>query len=138
MLALRYRWQWIAVNTLLIAIVTILTIVPAILMPQQVNELPGVDKWLHALTFAILALWFTGQYARRSYWLIAIGLAGYGALIEIGQSLIPYRSAEWGDLVADVAGIAVGLVIALLVTGGWSLRAEQWFVDRFGGSIRKQ
>ena len=138
MLPLRYRRQWIAVNALLIAVVTALTVVPAFLMPRQVTGLPGVDKWLHALTFAILALWFTGQYARRSYWLIAIGLAGYGALIEIGQSLIPYRSAEWGDLVADIVGIAAGLVIALLISGGWSLRAEHWFVDRFGGSIRKQ
>ena len=137
MLPLAYRRWWVGLNLLLVSAISVLTIVPAMLAPFPVTEVPGIDKWLHGLTFAILALWFTGQYARQSYGAIAIGLVAYGALIEFGQSLIPYRTAEWGDLVADVAGIGVGMAIALAVSGGWSLRAEHWFVDRFGGSLRK-
>ena len=63
------------------------------------------------------------------------GLTAYGALIEIGQSMIPHRYAEWGDLVADIAGIAAGLLLAALVTGGWSVRAERWLGEKFGRSI---
>ena len=138
MLALRYRRYWIAANLLLIAAVTLLTIVPAILAPMPLADVPDIDKWLHAVTFAILALWFTGQYARPSYWRIAVGLIVYGAAIEFGQSLIPYRTAEWGDLAADAAGVVAGVMIALVATGGWSERAEAWYVDRFGRSVRNE
>jgi hypothetical protein len=40
--------------------------------------------------------------------------------------MIPYRSAEWQDLVADIGGIGIGLAIAVAGLGGWSLRFEQW------------
>ena len=85
-----------------------------------------MDKWLHLLTFLFLSLWFAGQYARSSYWRLVVGLIAFGLLIEAGQAMISYRSAEWMDLVADVCGIAVGLIIALAGLGGWSLRFEQW------------
>ena len=138
MLALHFRRYWIAANVLLITTVTSLTIVPAIFAPTPLTDVPGIDKWLHAVTFAVLALWFTGQYARPSYWKIAAGLIAYGAAIEIGQSLIPYRTAEWGDLAADAAGVLVGVVIALVFTGGWSMKVEAWYVDRFGRPVRNQ
>ena len=138
MLALRFRRYWIAANCLLIFAVTSLTIVPAILAPIPLTDVPGIDKWLHAITFAILALWFTGQYARSSYWKIAAGLIAYGAAIEIGQSMIPYRTAEWGDLAADVAGVLLGVVIALVLTGGWSMKVEAWYVDSFGRPVRNE
>ena len=132
MLPLRFPGRWRAVNLFLLVSVFSLTVIPAIWVTSDVPRWPGIDKWLHGITFAMLALWFTGQYARRSYWMIVLGLAFYGALIEIGQSMIPYRSAEWGDLAADIAGIAAGVLIALVATGGWSLRAETWFSNRIG------
>jgi len=55
-----------------------------------------------------------------------LGLVAFGVLIELGQEMIPYRSAEWKDLVADIAGIGIGLAIAVTGLGGWSLRFEQW------------
>ena len=88
-----------------------------------------VDKWLHGIAFAVLAVWFAGQYQRRSYWRIALGLLAFGVLIEACQRMVTYRSAEWFDIVADAAGIAVGLCIALAGLGGWSL----WFENRLDG-----
>jgi VanZ family protein len=38
-------------------------------------------------------------------------LLAYGALIEVLQSFTPTRSAEWADLLADSAGIALGLLL---------------------------
>ena len=93
--------------------------------------LPNVDKWMHGLAFAMLALWFTGQYARSSYVRIAIMLLAYGLLIEVVQSFVPYRSAEFADLAADAAGICTGLLIAMLGTGGWCVRAEAWLDKKF-------
>ena len=86
----------------------------------------NIDKWLHGITFMFLALWFSGQYDRRAYWRIAVGLFLFGVLIELCQRMLSYRSAEWYDLWADVAGIVVGLVIAISGLGGWSLRVERW------------
>jgi len=84
------------------------------------------DKWAHGFTFALLAIWYSGQYARRSYWWLALGLLIFGALIEACQSMVTYRTAETGDLIADALGIAVGISIGLIGVGGWSLRVESW------------
>ncbi len=90
----------------------------------------GVDKWLHGITFVILALWFAGQYRPRSYWRIGIGLILFGFLIEGCQRLVTYRSADWFDILADTAGIVVGLSVAAAGLGGWSLRMEERYMRR--------
>ena len=33
----------------------------------------------------------------------------YGLLMELIQAMIPWRSAEWGDVLADAAGAALGI-----------------------------
>ena len=84
------------------------------------------DKVLHIVTFIFLAAWFSGQYARHSYWRIAIGLLAFGAIIELVQGVLSYRTSEWLDLYADGIGIVAGLTIAFLGLGGWSQRVERW------------
>ena len=103
------------------------------LWPERVrieNWLDNPDKWAHLLTFAVLAVWFAGQYRRKSYWRIAAGLVGFGILIELCQQTVGYRSAEWLDLGADVLGIVLGLAIGLAGAGGWSQRFENWYITR--------
>jgi VanZ family protein len=89
-----------------------------------------VDKWLHATTFVVLAVWFAGQYRRNSYWRIGVGLLFFGALIEACQGLVAYRSADWLDIAANAAGIAVGMAVAMAGLGGWSL----WIENRLAGN----
>jgi VanZ family protein len=79
---------------------------------------------LHGITFVFLAVWFAGQYRRKSYWRIAVGLLAFGVLIEACQRLVTYRSADWLDIAADAAGIAVGMAVAMAGLGGWSLWVE--------------
>jgi VanZ family protein len=97
---------------------------------RMVDWLTNLDKWAHMLTFAFLAVWFAGQYTRRSYWRIAAGLVGFGILIELCQRLVGYRSAEWLDIGADVFGIFIGLLIGLAGAGGWSQRFENRYLAR--------
>jgi VanZ family protein len=134
MLALRYAQRWRAASLFLLLTVLIAALMPAVWFGADTRELVtwfmGVDKWLHAITFGFLAAWFSGQYERRYYWRIALGLVLFGVLIEICQRMVSYRSAEWHDLAADVLGVIVGLAVAWLGLGGWSLRAEQWLVRR--------
>ncbi len=131
MLPLRYarRWQAAGIGALALALVAALA--PAILFPFDVQRAGiGIDKWLHALSFMFLTVWFSGQYAPRSYWRIALGMLLFGLLIEVCQRMVASRSAEATDLVADAIGIALGLAIAFAGAGGWSLRVEGWLQAR--------
>ncbi len=134
MLALQFPVRWKLAGVILPLIVLGAALAPAFWsMPTDSGpDWVELDKLLHGITFAMLALWYTGQYARGSYWLIALGLIVYGALIEVFQSWLPYRTAETGDMTADIVGIFLGMTIALVATGGWSLRAEEWLINRFG------
>ncbi len=119
---------------LLLVVILVAALVPAAWLSPQDPNYPFFisDKLLHGITFTALALWFSGQYARHSYWRLVTGLLAFGSLIEVTQRMLPYRTAEWMDLLADAAGVAVGMTIALAGTGGWSLRFEAWLQNRIG------
>ena len=134
MLTLEYTRRWQVASVLLLLAVLLATITPAVwFWPDRVRMVEwfaGIDKWAHGVTFAGLAVWFAGQYRVSAYWRIAIGLTGFGLLIELCQRAVGYRTAEWFDVAADVAGIIIGLAIATAGIGGWSLRFESWMLNR--------
>ncbi len=132
MLPLRYAARWQVASIMLLVLVLAATLMPVVWFWPDRHGFSAwflhVDKWMHGITFVILAIWFAGQYRRESYWRIGVGLIMFGVLIEVCQRLVTYRSAEWFDVAADVAGIAVGLVVALVWLGGWSLWLENRLV----------
>ena len=75
--------------------------------PQFANS----DKVVHYLLFALLAAtvrWRFGP-AQRLLWLVF----GYAALSEVIQALVlPGRSGDVVDVLADVAGASLGWLIA--------------------------
>ena len=75
---------------------------------------PGVDKVVHFSLFAVLAC--TGRWAGVRQGPLAALLVLYAAGSELlqGTSLVD-RDASIGDLVADSAGIVVGLLLWRLV-----------------------
>lgn len=81
--------------------------------PQRMDT--GWDKLNHLLAFGALALCVCmsepASWRRRWPWLI--GLLGYGAAIEVLQQFIPNRQGEWGDLLADALGIALGTLVGM-------------------------
>lgn len=126
MLPLRHEARWRLAGFALLLTVMAAAFMPALWYWSPPSDSMISDKLLHLLTFLFLSVWFSGQYARSNYWRLIVGLTALGALIELGQSMIYYRSAEWMDLVADTVGIFLGLVTAFAGLGGWSLRFEQW------------
>jgi VanZ family protein len=78
----------------------------------------GWDKLNHVLAFGALA--FAGRFAlapaRRAALWDGAALAGLGVAIELLQQLVPARSAQWQDLLADALGIAAGLLAAALAS----------------------
>lgn len=105
--------SWRALLALLVVVVGYLALTPY--PPAGIDT--GWDKLNHVLAFTALAFSAslscpTSPGARR---LLLCALLAYGGAIEIAQSFVPGRSAEWGDLLADALGIASGAVIAAVV-----------------------
>jgi VanZ family protein len=127
-LPLRYTRWWQIAGALVLLLVFAATIAPALVQWPRINvrTLFAFDKWLHGLTFLILSLWFSGQYARRAYWRIGVGLLVFGGFIELCQRSLTYRTADPADMLANMIGIALGLLLATAGLGGWSLRLESW------------
>jgi VanZ family protein len=134
MLSLRYAGRWRSAGVLLLVLVLAAAMMPPSWYgPVDLQPIfANFDKWLHGATFTMLSLWFAGQYARHSYWRIAMALAGFGLLIEVAQRAVTYRTADGMDLLADLAGVSIGMLIALIGAGGWCLRVEEWLQDRRG------
>ena len=104
-------WRW-ALGTCMLLILVLSLLPPSPQMPTT-----GWDKSNHVLAFALLA--FLSERCRPRHNLVALaGLLAYGGLIEVLQSLTPYRTGDFADLLADAIGLATGAVLAKL-TSGW-------------------
>jgi len=86
--------------------------------PQFPSWLLANDKLAHAGLYAVLgaALGYARHYdpSRPSHlFLIAIG-ALYGATDEWHQAFVVGRTPGWGDWIADMTGVTLGYMVALL------------------------
>ena len=72
---------------------------------------PMMDKVVHFVMFTVLAaLWMRALGRPRNVIaLLALGLV-YAGLTEGVQALLPYREADAWDLVANAAGLVMGIV----------------------------
>jgi len=102
-------WRWLF--GVLLVVVAALALMPA--PPEQAGL--GWDKLNHLAAFGALALCAVlGWHHQRAAMLAVLGaLLAYGGAIELLQSQVPNRQAEWGDLLADALGIAAGALLAL-------------------------
>ena len=76
------------------------------------NDLPAVgisDKLEHVIAYAILAL-LGGLAFPEATMLLAVMLSALGIAMEICQMVVPGRSAEIADAVADAIGVGLILV----------------------------
>lgn len=68
------------------------------------------DKLNHLLAFLQLTIVTRLAWPGLSRLWIACGLLAFGVTIEIVQAQLPYRTFAVADIVADAAGIAIGLL----------------------------
>lgn len=104
----------LAATALLSVVVLVLGTSPRV--PSALRKVP--DWYGHASCYAVL-----GVLASRSAgylgvrpvvpWAAAYSL-GHGVLLELLQTAVPTRSAEWGDVLADAIGTAAGVALAAL------------------------
>ncbi|MGY1621699.1 VanZ family protein [Geodermatophilus sp. SYSU D00965] len=71
---------------------------------------PGVDKLVHLVLFAVLAL--TGRWAGVRAGALTALLLVYAAVSEVVQGLTPLdRSASVADWLADAVGVLAGVLL---------------------------
>ncbi len=135
MLPLRYPLSWRFASIAILIIVLMSALMPAVWPGGDTFGFwfGAADKWAHGVTFALLAIWFAGQYRRQAYWRVVLGLLAFGLFIELCQRLVGYRTADWLDVIADCGGIGAGIFVAAAGMGGWAVRVESWLA---GGAAR--
>lgn len=106
-----------------------LTVAALALGPPPSGLAPGDDKLLHFAAFAVLTVLGALAFYRTSVWAPAVGLLAGGIAIELLQGIPAInRSMSLGDVVADAAGIAAGLVLVAVAVLAW--RALRSVYDR--------
>jgi VanZ family protein len=106
----------------------VLAAVAASLSPA--SSLPDVgisDKFGHAATYASLTLWFCGVYPRPAAPVIALALLALGGGMEALQALTETRRPEGADLLANAAGIFLGVLVARTGLDNWCAKVEEFF-----------
>ncbi len=76
------------------------------LLRKRIFQFPENDTIGHLTSFFILTL-VSHSIIKLSLPFCVPLLIFYGALTEIGQSFLGYRSGELGDFIADVVGISL-------------------------------
>ena len=99
-----------------IPLTLIVTALLTVAMLWPINQPPpgsdGTDKVVHLIAFAALAfpLARTGRIGLIP---VVVGASAFGGLIELIQPSFG-RSADMQDWIADIAGVALGILLALL------------------------
>ena len=99
----------IPLTLIVMAILTVNMLWP-INQPPSVPD--GSDKVVYLIVFAVLAfpLARTGRIGLIP---VFVGASAFGGIIEVLQPSFG-RSADMQDWIADIAGVALGIVLALL------------------------
>lgn len=111
------RRGWLVAGALWLLAGVAALLVPESYLPATVGK--DVDEAAHAVLFAVgVVLW--GFAVPRWTWAVG-GLALVAAVAsEWAQgALIQSRGAQWSDVQADIAGIAVALVIVVRANAAW-------------------
>ena len=99
-----------------IPLTLIVTTVLTVAMLWPINQPPpapdGTDKIVHLIAFAALAFPLA-RTLRFGLFAVFIGASAFGGLIELIQPSFG-RSADMQDWIADIAGVGLGIMLALL------------------------
>lgn len=122
MLSLRFPKLWLGLGWLAVVLAIIVCLVPMNELPQP----PGLnDKSEHIIGYVLLSCWFAGIYPKSRYWIIGVGLAVMGVLVEFAQGAMHLgRQADPYDVLANCIGVLLGMLLSWWWLGGWAQRVE--------------
>lgn len=121
---LKLRFLWLTIGYALVAMVVFLSLTSS---PVDMElSFPYEDKFFHALAYFTLMAWFSQIYHdsfQRN--MIAVVFVFMGVSLEYLQSFDPNRYFEFGDMVANSIGVALGFSVALSSAKNILLRVEK-------------
>jgi VanZ family protein len=123
----RRRWTLRITWLLMLVCVVTISLVPSHSAAKRAMDALNVsDKLLHFLAYFMLMSLPTLHERRLATPLLAVGLVSLGVLLEFAELLVPGRSCELGDMLANAAGVLVGLAAGawLRRTGHLTMRGE--------------
>ena len=98
---------WRRLFLLALAGVLVLLLVPTPETPASVSAIPHLDKVVHVLLFAGLAVLGLFAWPDQRLWVV-VGLIGFGVLTECLQGMTGWRTFSVWDMVADAVGVGLG------------------------------
>ncbi len=100
---------WILLSATILLIITTLSLLPL----DQLPEVPGTDKTHHFIAYCVLM--FPVALRKPKYWfVILIFFAVWSGGIELIQPYVN-RYGEWLDMLANTAGLLLGVLFGGLV-----------------------
>jgi VanZ family protein len=101
-------------RTLFVLYVAAMLVAFFVPVPAVPVSLPNqFDKMVHVGIFFGFALLLHFDRRPRPWITLLVSLA-FAGVVELVQSLVPYRSGEWWDFVAGAAGAGLGVVLVVL------------------------
>ncbi len=95
-----------------VAAVAWMSLLPDVDMP---GEFPGVDKLYHLVGYGWLAFWPCFGFSRKRVGLAAsLSMILLGCGLEYAQGHVPGRMASTWDMVANTAGVVLGILAGRL------------------------
>jgi len=105
-------------------LVTSLLCIPGSKLPKITwQDKIWLDKWVHIFLFMILVILWSMAYShkknipdggRKIFFQLMIAGCLYGILMELVQKyFIPFRSFDFGDIIADAIGCVVGYFFSI-------------------------
>jgi len=100
------KHYWLYITVLLLTAIATLSLWPAEHLPQ----VPGSDKTHHFISYGALMLPVALRKPKHWLW-ITLFFATFSGAIELIQPYVN-RYGEWLDMLANVAGLFCGLLVA--------------------------
>jgi VanZ family protein len=120
-----FRRLWIAAIVVVVFIIVAGSLSPYSLLPGEI----GSDKIGHYFAYLTLGILASGIVPPQRLWwaMLRCFLLGFG--VEVAQAfLTDHRLSEWGDVLANGAGVLTAWLIASNGRAGWGLRAATRFI----------
>lgn len=103
-----------------LVVVLVLSLLPS---PEPPPFSTGWDKSDHVSAYLVLGLLGIGACTNR--FRLWPALLAYGGVIELLQGFVGWRTASWGDFLADGIGLGIALLLGSLTPVGSVLRPRR-------------
>jgi len=106
------RFASASIYTFLLALM--LLIEPSDNIRYSCLQIPNIDKVIHACIFGIFVLLWFIVFNKKVYlgYILMLGVM-YSIFLETAQYFIPKRQFDYGDIVANIAGICISYMLIM-------------------------